>query len=75
MYEIQIENKMIYFDIIIIIFLIRRYVQPTQQRHLVNGYTRNTQYIILLFIGFFVVVFGLYFTSIQSNTVVFPSGK
>ncbi|XP_001952027.2 inner nuclear membrane protein Man1 isoform X1 [Acyrthosiphon pisum] len=52
----------------------RRYIQPTQQRHLGNGYTRNTQYIILLFIGFFVVIFGLYFTSIQSSTVVLPPG-
>jgi len=52
----------------------RRYIQPTQQRNLGNGYTRNTQYIILLFIGFFVVIFGLYFTSIQSSTVILPPG-
>ncbi|XP_050421228.1 inner nuclear membrane protein Man1 [Adelges cooleyi] len=52
----------------------RRYIQPTHQRPQGNGYTRNTQYIILLFVAFFVVIFGLYFTSIQSSTIVLPSG-
>lgn len=58
-----------------ILYIYRRYIQPTQQRNLGNSYTRNTQYIILLFIGFFVVIFGLYFTSIQSSTVVLSPGN
>lgn len=59
----------------ILCIIYRRYIQPTQQRNLGNSYTRNTQYIILLFIGFFVVIFGLYFTSIQSSTVVLSPGN
>jgi len=46
--------------------------QSTQQKNLIN-YTKNTQNIILLFVGFFAVVFGLYFISIQPNITVLPS--
>lgn len=53
--------------------LSRSYIQPPQQRHYAN--TKNTPYIILLFVAFFVVIFGLYFTSIQSSTIVLPSGN
>ncbi|XP_050543880.1 inner nuclear membrane protein Man1 [Daktulosphaira vitifoliae] len=52
----------------------RRYIQPIQQRPHSNSYTRNTQYIIFIVISFFVIIFGLYFTSIQSNSIVLPSG-
>jgi len=50
----------------------KNFVQSTQQNNLIN-YTKNTQNIILLFVGFFAVVFGLYFISIQPNTTVLPS--
>jgi len=73
-YLLEHKNENKYLNIIFFFFF-RRYIQPTQQRHQGNGYTRNTQYIILLFITFFVVIFGLYFTSIQSSTIVLPSGN
>ncbi|XP_026804381.1 LEM domain-containing protein 2-like isoform X2 [Rhopalosiphum maidis] len=50
----------------------KNFVQSTQQKNLIN-YTKNTQNIILLFVGFFAVIFGLYFISIQPNTTVLPS--
>ncbi|VVC30133.1 Hypothetical protein CINCED_3A018232 [Cinara cedri] len=39
-----------------------------------NYYTMNIQNLILLIIGFFTVILGLYFISLQPSTVVLPSG-
>lgn len=56
---------------------LRRNVQILQQKRKGSQYIRNAQYIYFLplIVGFFVAIFGLYFTSIQSSTVVLPSGN
>lgn len=56
-------------------FLNRKNFQSAQERYKQNLYTKNTQYIILLFIGFFVAIFGLYFISVQPSSVVLPTGN
>lgn len=63
-------------NIIITIYLIvsRKINQFAQQKYRGNYHTRCTQNITLL-VGFFVVIFGLYFISIPSNTTLLPSGN
>jgi len=58
----------------ILIYYRKNFVQSTQQKSFIS-YTKNTQNIILLVVGFFAVVFGLYFISIQPNTTVLPTSN
>ncbi|XP_015377448.1 PREDICTED: uncharacterized protein LOC107171710, partial [Diuraphis noxia] len=52
---------------------LRKNYQSGQQKSLIN-YTKNTRHIIFLFVGFFSIIFGLYFISIQPTTTVLPPG-
>ncbi|XP_025202028.1 uncharacterized protein LOC112599365 [Melanaphis sacchari] len=50
----------------------KNFVQSTRQKNLIN-YTKNTQIIMLLFVGFFAVCFGLYFVAVQPSKTVLPT--
>ncbi|XP_022171716.1 uncharacterized protein LOC111034687 isoform X2 [Myzus persicae] len=50
---------------------LRNNYQSAQPKSLIN-YMKNSQHIIFLFVGFFAIIFGLYFISIQPTTTVLP---
>jgi len=54
----------------------RKIIQPLQRytgiKYINN--IKNSQNIILLFVGFFIVIFGLYFISLHPSTTILPSG-
>lgn len=53
----------------------RKNIKFPQLKYPRNYSTKFTQNTILLFVGFFAVIFGLYFISVQSSTTVLPTGN